>query len=91
MQGCIGCYKCVEKGICVFHDEIYLTLREKLAEADDIIIGSPVYSAGPAGSLCVLFGRLFYFSGQLAEYKPAAFVVVCRSGGATATFDSLNK
>lgn len=91
VQGCIGCYKCKEKGICVFRDEAYLTLREKLAEADGIIIGSPVYFGGPAGSLCALLDRLFYSSGQLAQYKPAASVVVCRRGGATATFDRLNK
>ena len=91
VQGCIGCYKCKEKGICVFHDGLYLTLREKLAEADGIIIGSPVYFGGPSGSLCALLDRLFYSSGQLAEYKPAVSVVVCRRGGATATFDRLNK
>lgn len=54
VQGCIGCYKCREKGVCVFQDETYLTLREKLAEADGIIIGSPVYFGGPSGSLCAL-------------------------------------
>ena len=91
VQGCIGCYKCREKGVCVFQDETYLTLREKLAEADGIIIGSPVYFGGPSGSLCALLDRLFYSSGRLAQYKPAASVVVCRRGGATATFDRLNK
>ena len=91
VQGCIGCYKCREKCVCVFQDETYLTLREKLAEADGIIIGSPVYFGGPSGSLCALLDRLFYSSGRLAQYKPAASVVVCRRGGATATFDRLNK
>ena len=91
VQGCIACYKCREKSFCVFQDEIYLTLREKLAKANGIIIGSPVYFGGPSGSLCALLDRLFYSSGQLAQYKPAASVVVCRRGGATATFDRLNK
>lgn len=50
VQGCIGCYKCREKGGCIFQDETYLTLREKLAEANGIIIGSPVYFGGPSGS-----------------------------------------
>ena len=68
VQGCIGCYKCKEKGICVFRDEAYLTLREKLAEADGIIIGSPVYFGGPAGSLCALLDRLFYSSGVPSQY-----------------------
>lgn len=91
VQGCIGCYKCKEKGICVFQDETYLKLRGKLEAADGIIIGSPVYFGGPSGSLCALLDRLFYSSGGLAQYKPAASVVVCRRGGATATFDRLNK
>lgn len=91
VQGCIGCYKCKEKGICVFHDEVYMSLRNKLTEADGIVIGSPVYFGGPSGSLCALLDRLFYSCGQLAQYKPAASVVVCRRGGATATFDRLNK
>lgn len=91
VQGCIGCYKCKEKVICVFQDETYLKLRGKLEAADGIIIGSPVYFGGPSGSLCALLDRLFYSSGGLAQYKPAASVVVCRRGGATATFDRLNK
>lgn len=91
VQGCIGCYKCKEKGICVFQDETYLMLRGKLEASDGIIIGSPVYFGGPSGSLCALLDRLFYSSGDLAQYKPAASVVVCRRGGATATFDRLNK
>ena len=91
VQGCIGCYKCKEKVICVLQDETYLKLRGKLEAADGIIIGSPVYFGGPSGSLCALLDRLFYSSGGLAQYKPAASVVVCRRGGATATFDRLNK
>lgn len=68
VQGCIGCYKCKEKGICVFQDETYLKLRGKLEAADGIIIGSPVYFGGPSGSLCALLDRLFYSSGGLAQY-----------------------
>ena len=39
VQGCIGCRKCKTTGVCVFKDELYLTLREKASEADGIIIG----------------------------------------------------
>lgn len=69
VQGCIGCYKCKEKGICVFQNETYLKLRGKLEAADGIIIGSPVYFGGPSGSLCALLDRLFYSSGGLAQYN----------------------
>lgn len=91
IQGCIACYKCNKTGICVFKDEPYLTLRQKAEEADGIIIGSPVYFGGPSGTLCSLLDRLFYSSGHLVQYKPAASVVVCRRGGASASFDRLNK
>ena len=91
IQGCIACYKCNKTGICVFKDEPYLTLRQKTEEADGIIIGSPVYFGGPSGTLCSLLDRLFYSSGHLVQYKPAASVVVCRRGGTSASFDRLNK
>ena len=38
-----------------------------------------------------LLDRLFYSAGSLLAYKPAACVAVCRRGGASATFDRLNK
>ena len=54
MQGCIACGKCAELGHCVFSDAVYTAVREKLAEADGLVVGSPVYYAGPNGSLCAL-------------------------------------
>ncbi len=91
VQGCIACNKCYELGRCVFRDELYNTVREKLKSADGIIIGTPVYYAGPNGSLCALLDRLFYSAGELLRYKPGAAVAVCRRGGASAAFDRLNK
>ncbi|MCD7900444.1 MAG: flavodoxin family protein [Bacteroides sp.] len=91
VQGCIACNKCYELGRCVFKDELYNSVRERLKDADGIIIGSPVYYAGPNGSLCALLDRLFYSSSELLRYKPAASVAVCRRGGASAAFDRLNK
>lgn len=91
VQGCIACRKCAELGRCVFQDELYNSIREKLDAADGIIIGSPVYFAGPNGSLCALLDRLFFSCGQKLAYKPGASVAVCRRGGASATFDRLNK
>lgn len=91
VQGCIACNKCYELGRCVFKDELYNRIREKLNDADGIIVGSPTYYAGPNGSLCALLDRLFYSSSELLEYKPAAAVAVCRRGGVSAVFDRLNK
>lgn len=91
VQGCIACNRCKEHGRCIFNDELYNKIQSKLEEADGLIVGSPVYYAGPNGSLCALLDRLFYSAGQLLAYKPAASVAVCRRGGASATFDRLNK
>ena len=91
VQGCIACRKCAELGRCVFNDGLYSSIWEKLRTADGIVIGSPVYYAGPNGSLCALLDRLFYSASQLLEYKPAAAVAVCRRGGASAALDRLNK
>lgn len=91
VQGCIGCYKCAELGRCVFTDELYEHTRAAIAGADAIIIGSPTYYAGPAGSLCALLDRVFYSCGDLLRGKPAAAVAIARRGGATTTFDRLNK
>ena len=91
VQGCIACYKCYELGRCVFHDDIYEELHSAIAECDAVVVGSPTYYAGPAGSLCAVLDRLFYSSGKLLRGKPAAAVVVCRRGGASANFDRLNK
>lgn len=91
VQGCVACGKCAETGRCIFPDELYKTLREKVETADGLIVGSPVYYGGPAGSLCAILDRLFYSSGRFLAYKPAAAVAVCRRGSASATFDRLNK
>ena len=78
IQGCIACNRCTELGHCVFNDALYHSIRTKLETADGIVIGSPVYYAGPNGSLCALLDRLFYSASPLLQYKPAASVAVCR-------------
>lgn len=91
VHGCIACGKCKETGRCIFQDEPYETLRQKLDGADGLIVGSPVYYAGPNGTLCALLDRLFFSCGGKLAYKPAASVAVCRRGGASAAFERLNK
>ena len=91
VQGCIACNKCAELGHCVFQDTLYNQVREALQEADGIVVGSPVYCAGPNGALCALLDRVFYSCSELLAYKAGASVAVCRRGGASATFDRLNK
>jgi multimeric flavodoxin WrbA len=93
MRGCVACGACRKNNTrCAFSDALYDNLRAILEEGiDGLVVGSPVYYAGPNGSLSALLDRLFYSSGALLAYKPAAAVAVCRRGGASATFDRLNK
>ena len=68
VQGCIACNKCAELGHCVFQDTLYNQVREALQEADGIVVGSPVYYAGPNGALCALLDRVFYSCSELNKY-----------------------
>ncbi|MBQ3759693.1 MAG: flavodoxin family protein [Synergistaceae bacterium] len=90
MQGCIACFKCQELGHCIFNDAV-CQLTSRLDEFSGLVVGSPVYYSGPAGSLCAFMDRFFFSGGEKLEGKPAACVVSCRRGGATAAFDRLNK
>lgn len=92
VQGCIACGMCGREGRCTYRDDLYYQVMRALKDGiDGLVVGSPVYYGGPNGSLCALLDRVFYSLGATLEYKPAASVVVCRRGGATATFDRLNK
>ncbi len=93
VSGCVACGYCRQEGNdgCAFKGAIYTALVEKVKECDALIVGSPVYYAGPNGTLCALLDRLFYSAGKYLAQKPAACVVNCRRGGASATFDRLNK
>ena len=91
VQGCIACNKCAELGHCVFQDTLYNQVREALQEADGIVVGSPVYYAGPNGALCALLDRVFYSCSELLAYKAGTSVDVFLRGRASATFDRLNK
>lgn len=91
VHGCIACGRCQEIGRCTFDDDVCNELALRMAEADGIVIGSPVYYAGPNGALCALLDRIFFSSSHRFANKPAAAVVSCRRGGATAAFDRLNK
>ena len=91
IQCCIACGKCKETGRCVFNADHVNEAIDLLREADGLVVGSPVYYAGPNGGITSFLDRMFYFKGFHYAFKPAAAVVSCRRGGASASFDRLNK
>ena len=90
VAGCIACGKCRETGKCVFDDKVNEVI-DKLDSIDAIVVGSPVYYAGPSGQLTAFLDRLFYSGGGRMAGKLGTSVVSCRRGGASAAFDRLNK
>lgn len=90
IRGCVACQKCRETGACVFDDEVN-RVAAKLAEADGLVVGSPVYYASPNGTLISFLDRLFYSASYDLRNKVGAAVVVARRGGCSAALDVLNK
>jgi multimeric flavodoxin WrbA len=91
IRGCIACGKCADTGACVFNDDPVNEYGELLKRADGFVVGSPVYYAGPNATLCAFLDRMFFRKSAAFAFKPAASVVSCRRGGASAAFDRLNK
>lgn len=90
VAGCIACGACSKTGKCIYNDPVN-EFVEKAKDADGFIFGSPVYYSGMSGQLCSFMDRAFYSGGKYMAGKPAAAVVSCRRGGATATFEQINK
>ncbi|MBQ0156965.1 MAG: flavodoxin family protein [Bacteroidales bacterium] len=89
VRGCIACGTCHDNR-CSFNDDITNTVIAKMEECDGLVIGSPVYYGQPAGQVCCLQQRMMYAGSSVMANKPAAGICVCRRGGATAAFQSLN-
>jgi multimeric flavodoxin WrbA len=95
VRGCLACGNCAKN-----KDEKCTTTGDNLNEwiqsmknADGIILASPVYYAGIAGTMKCFLDRAFYVSGSnggLFRHKVGAAVVVVRRTGGSVTFDSLN-
>lgn len=91
IRGCISCMYCRTHGKCVFNDAVNET-APKLAEADGMIVGTPVYYAGANGQLHSFMDRLFFSTSGVVDtnQKVGATVVSSRRAGSTSAFDSIN-
>lgn len=90
VSGCLGCGACIKTGKCVI-DDVVNEFIEKAKEADGFVFGSPVHYAGASGAITSFMDRAFYGKAAIYADKPAAAIVSCRRGGATAAFEQLNK
>lgn len=90
ISGCIGCHYCVENGECVFKDVVN-EFAAICGDYDGYIFGTPTHYAAASGAITSFMDRVFYSAGTKMQDKPAAAVIVCRRGGASAAFDQINK
>ncbi len=83
VRGCMACGKCREGGgKCVFGDDAANDLAAKMASADAVVVGSPVYYGQPNGALLALLQRALFSNPDSVHGKPVATVAICRRGGA---------
>lgn len=90
IRGCVACRACGKNGKCIF-DDCVNEVAPKFEEADGLIIASPVYYASANGTMVSFLDRLFFSTPFDKTMKVGASVVVARRGGASATFDEMNK
>ena len=93
VQPCLSCFACFKggEGKCFYNDDSVNEFIAKAKEADGFIFGSPVHYASASGFITTFLDRAFYAGSRFFKHKPGANVVCCRRGGASASFDQLNK
>jgi multimeric flavodoxin WrbA len=89
IQGCLACEKCRELGHCVIANDPVNECFEKMQEADGIILASPVYYGGIAGTFKSFLDRLFFPRAKM-QYKVGTSVVSVRRAGGVSVFQQLN-
>ena len=95
VRGCMACGICAKNKDekCSISTDPVNEWIQQIKQADGIILGSPVYYAGIAGTMKCFLDRALYVAGanggKFRQKVAAAVVAVRRTGGST-TFDSLN-
>ncbi len=90
---CMACGYCHKNKEGCIRKDVVNDSYEKVLEADGIIVGSPVYYAGPSGSLMSYLDRLFYSLPDKAKLnmKAAACISNSRRAGNITTNDAIEK
>lgn len=72
-------------------DSLVGQIAEKMKTSDGLIVGTPVYYAGPSAEIKAVLDRLFGVAEKDLRLKPAAAISSARRAGTTATNDVINK
>jgi multimeric flavodoxin WrbA len=95
IQGCAACYKCTEKKNmkCVIESDPFNEYFAKVAEADGLLLGSPVYFSDVTAGMrafierCGIVGRA---NGGVLRRKAGAGVIAVRRAGSNFALASIN-
>lgn len=92
IRGCVACGFCRTHGRCVFND-IVNEVAPKFAQADAIVVGTPVYYASASGQIRCFMDRLFFSTSGVFDktMKVGAAVISSRRAGSTSAMDEINK
>ncbi len=93
LRGCLGCYKCYinQNRQCVQTKDALNAYVQKMAEADGIILASPVYVASVPSEMKALIDRAVMVNkanGGFLRRKVGVAVVAVRRGGMITALDT---
>ncbi|MDR1973222.1 MAG: flavodoxin family protein [Bacteroidales bacterium] len=96
IRGCVDCRTCFKTTDerCAVTDDIVNEVIQKIKKADGIILGSPVYFSGIAGTMKAFLDRAFFVAaanGGLYKNKVGIVVVAVRRTGGSDTVDALHR
>lgn len=76
VKGCLGCNGCYRNdGICIQKDDM-AEIREKMLEADVIVLASPIYFYSMSAQLKTVIDRTYAFYQELAG-KEFYYLITC--------------
>lgn len=95
IEPCKACWACGGQKNCVHRKDRFHEIFDKMAEADGIILGSPVYTANISANMQAFLERASVVSDMnrdagLLRHKVGAAVVAARRGGAVSALDAMN-
>jgi multimeric flavodoxin WrbA len=95
IQGCVACYRCMQQKNmkCAIESDPFNDYFEKIAQAEGLLLGSPVYfsdiTAGMKALIerCGMVGRA---NGNVLRRKVGAGVLAVRRAGSNHAFSTMN-
>ena len=95
IEPCKACWACGGQKNCVHRKDTFRGIFEKMAGADGILLGSPVYSANISANMQAFLERAAVVTDMnrdagLFRHKIGASVAAVRRGGALQAVDAMN-